>query len=385
MPRDKGRGWSSAIHTETLKKAYEHGSVTHAGEQRAREGRGLDPLVDPSQHGVIRLVYNFLVPEEGQFLLKCGVAMPVKTDLDTTGSMGGNVEIAFVALPKVQNLLVQGPNAVLRRYHAEIATGIVQDEEDQFPYQVSQFEPDNEVDRQMGLLVPEKKGGDSTEDYQIGLFATAYLTKISISRYGLKGYYFIVGDEIGRDTLHRFHKSIPILEYVFGQSVYEKAFGPSYQSHNLPSTVEIGRKVLEDWHVFFLQVGNINYTTTWWKKILGRERVIILPQTEDLAEVQAVIIGLTEGVLDLQNVIEFLTSAGVNSGNAQRIVRAVANIPIGAQAKLQNFGRIPMAGARFKTRDDIWPMDEAASTKPDVLGEPSQPTPPPGSGINWKL
>src|SRR3989344_1879826 len=158
--------------------------------------------------------------------------MPVKTEFDTTGSMGGNVEIAFRVLPNVQNLLVQGPRAVLKRYHTQIATGIIQDKVDRYPYLVSMFEPDNEVERQMGLLVPDRSGGDATEDYQIGLFATAYLTKTSISRYGLKGYYFVVGDEIGRDELDK-----KVLKQVFGPDVMEKAFG-STEPRSLPTTKE---------------------------------------------------------------------------------------------------------------------------------------------------
>ena len=90
----------------------------------------------------------------------------------------------------------------------------------------------------MGLLVPERGGGDATEDYQLGLFAVAYLTKTSIVRYGLKGYYFIVGDERGRDMLEQ-----KVLEQVFGPTVMEKAFG-SRPPQSLPSTTEIRREAV---------------------------------------------------------------------------------------------------------------------------------------------
>ena len=198
--REKG-DWSRATYRDTETKTKKFGSATFVGEERARQGKGLDSLIDPSQRGVIRESNNLLVPDGDEFILKFGVAMPVETDFDTTGSMGGNVDVAFAVLPKVQGLLVQGANAVLRRYHTQIATGVIQDRLDRFPYQRSQFEPDNEVERQMGLLVPERSGGDSTEDYQLGLFAAAHLTSTSITRYGLRGYYFVVGDEIGRDSL----------------------------------------------------------------------------------------------------------------------------------------------------------------------------------------
>lgn len=360
--RRKG-AWSDVTYRKAATEAAARGSTTFVGEQRAQEGRGLDPLVDPAKYNVVRESNNLLVPDGEEFVLQFGVAMPVETDLDTTGSMGRNVDVAFGVLPKVQNLLIQGSRAVLSRYHTQMATGVVQDREDQFPYLRSQFEPDNEVERQMGLLVPERSGGDATEDYQLGLFAAAYLTRASIRQYGLKGYYFVVGDEIGRDSLDR-----RVLEQVFGSSVLEKAFG-SNPSQSLPSTEEVAKKVLQDWHAFFLQVGGNPATTRWWSKLLGRERVIVLPRTEDLAEMQACIIGLTEGVLDLQSAADFLNDSKRDldaKAMLARIVTAVGNIPVGLQATLPNFSRIPAAGARFTSREDIWPV---GSRKPKA-GEP---------------
>ncbi|MDZ4260126.1 MAG: hypothetical protein U1A25_00510 [Candidatus Sungbacteria bacterium] len=368
---------SSEIHEEAVREATLLGSVTHAGEERARQGRGLDPLVDPKEYGVVRRALNLLVPEEDHFVLEVGIAMPVKSDLDTTGSMGGNVELAFHALPRVQNLLVQGARAMLGRYHVQIATGAVQDRRDMFPYQISQFEPDNEIERQMTLLDPERDGKDATEDYQLGLFSTAYLTETSIQKYGLKGYYFPVGDERGRDYL-----DADLLIQVFGPTVFEKAFGSLTRPQELPSTDDVAKKVLENWHGFFFQVGDHRHTTHWWTQILGRERVIILPRTEDLAEVQAVVIGLTDGVLDFQSALEFLVQdARVTKAHAQQIIRAVANIPMGAQRRLGNFNHIPMKGAKFASRDDVWPIGVSVEgTLPFVM--PSEPA---TDEINWKL
>src|SRR3989338_317394 len=152
--REKG-AWSQTRYKAAATAVAARGGVaTFEGEQRVRQGKGLDPLVDPSKYDVVRFSNNLLVPKGDVFELKFGVAMPVKTDVDTTGSMGGNVDIAFRVQPKVQNLLIQGKSAVLQRYHTQMATGAVQDEGDNFAYEVSQFEPDNEVERQMGLLVP---------------------------------------------------------------------------------------------------------------------------------------------------------------------------------------------------------------------------------------
>jgi hypothetical protein len=370
--------WAETTFRSTASEAKVRGSVTFAGEQRARQGKGLDPLVDPSKYDVVRISNNLLVPKGDQFVLEFGVAMPVESDPDTTGSMGQNVELVFGALPKVQKLLVQGNGAVLRRYHTQIATGVIQDQVDKFPYQRSQFEPDNEVERQMGLLVPEKGGGDPEEDYQIGLFAAAYLTKASITAYGLRGYYFPLGDEIGRDRLDR-----EVLQQVFGPSVFEKAFGPKAPK-DLPSTKEVAEQLLKYWHPFFLQVGASSHTTKWWREVLGKDRVIILPRTEDVAEVQATIIGLTEGTLDLQSVPDFLAQVRLSRERAAAVAEAVRGIPIGLQKTLPNFDRIPMAGAIFANRDDIWPIGAKEAKKPGS-GKTGKPPAKSGKKSDWKI
>ena len=279
----------------------------------------------------------------------------------------------------MQNLLIQGTNAVLRRYHTQMATGAVQDEGDKFPYQISQFEPDNMVEQQMGLLVPEKGGGDTPEEYQVGLFGTTYLTRTSIAKYGLRSYYFPVGDVWGREELDE-----RLLKRVFGPKVLELAFDGAVPQ-SLPSTEEVGKEMQKNWHGFFLQVERHSFTKKWWSKILGKERVVQLPRTEDLAEVQAVIIGLTEGVLDLKTAVDFLREANVSASEARAIVEACRGIPIGLQTTFPNFDKIPMAGAKFASREDIWPIGTGvpSSTKP---GKKSSPKPPPAEEKkDWQL
>ncbi|MDP3792354.1 MAG: hypothetical protein Q8Q89_01355 [bacterium] len=357
--RSKG-AWSDTTYKSKVDEVKSRGgSATFEGEERARQGKALDPLVDPSKYTDQnkRGSNTLLVPEGDEFVAPYGTAIPVQSDLDTTGSMGGNVDVAFGVLPKVQNLLIQGENAVLKRYHTQIATGIVQDRTDKYPYLRSMFEPDNEVERQMGLMVPQRAGDDATEDYQLGLFMVAYLTRASITNYGLKGYYFVVGDQRGRDKLDQ-----RVLEQVFGKDVLERAFS-SRPPQNLPSTEEVAKAVLKNWHVFFLQVNQNSNTTSWWIKLLGRDRVIQLPRTEDIAEVQACIIGLTEGVIDMQTAVDFLDASKSDRAKSARIVEAVSDVPIGLQATYPNFNKIPLAGSRFKSRDDIWPIGTSVPKK----------------------
>ena len=91
---------------------------------------------------------------------------------------------------------------------------------------------------------------------------------------------------------------------------------------------------------------------------------MVLPSVDLLPEVQAAIIGLTEGVLSLQDLEEYLmTEAKLNKSEASSIKRAVAHIPLGAQTLASNFSKIPAKGSIFNKKEDLWPMDtEAAPT-----------------------
>ena len=371
MAREKG-AWSEATYQSRAAVVQSQGGrATLEAEQRVKQGKGLDTLVDPKARGVIRVAGNLLVPVGDVFELPYGIAMPVKTDTDTTASMGQNVDIAFAVQPKVQNLLIQGRRAVLKRYHAQLATGSIGDRTNRYPYQATQFEPDNEVERQMGLLVPERNGGrDTTEDYQLSLFATAYLTKTTIVEYGLRGYYSAIGDERGRDTF-----DAGDLKRVFGPDVLKLAFGSDDKS--LPSVKDTAKQVLKNWHGFFLQVYDTDYTKKWWGTVFGKERIIELPRTEDLAEIQAVVIGLSEGTLDLQSASDFLRENEVSAADAKRIVEACTGIPLREQCKAKDFDAIPLAGAKFASRDDIWPIGSGKETKSE-----SEPA---GDKKKWKI
>jgi len=187
-----------------------------------------------------------------------------------------------------------------------------------------------------------------------------------------------VGDERGRDELN-----LRLLKGVFGPDVLEKAFGEK-PPQSLPSAREVGQKLLQDWHGFFLQVYDHSHTAEWWGRILGKERVVRLPRTEDMAEVQACIIGLTEGILDLQSAVDFLKEAKVKGDYAKRIVNACAEIPLGLQTTFPNFGKIPAAGVRFASREDIWPVDDSrgAESGKDAKS-PASPTK--RKKKDWKL
>jgi hypothetical protein len=347
-------------------------SITSRAKQKLKSTGKIDPLVDPAGHGVIRRSISRKDKEGEYWVLTVGTAMPVELRLDTTGSMGDNVDRAFDALPHTYSLLAQVPGAVLSRYDAQICNAIFNDVDDDGPVLCrTQFEMDIEIANQLTKMIPLGMGGDEPEDPQYGMFASAYLTAAEIHKLGLKGYDFTVTDATAHGDI-----DLRILKHVFGDEVIEKANENGHQldKHNLPQMDEIVNDLLMSSHAFVLTVGT--RSVSYWERCYGSERVVTLPSIDVLPHAQAAIIGLTEGVLNLQSLETFLVEqGGLKPGQASQVVKAVAGIPIGAQVELPNFDKIPMAGDRFTNKTDLWPIADE-----DVVINPGGET----SGSMWE-
>lgn len=335
-------------------------SSTHAGEQRHKEGKGLHPLIDPKGNGVIRVSKSWLEPNaDGTFYLLRGTAMLEEDRLDTTGSLGGNVDVAMKALPRSYKLTSEGPRAVLRKYDSQFITAIFGDQVDEYILCRSQAEIDVRIAEQMSYMVPEKKGGDETEDPQYGLFGAAYLTYATIKLLGLKSYDFTITDAPARNYV-----DVHNLKRVFGDEVFEKTKENGYDINprNLPNTKEIVTDLLKTTHAFVLSFRGQN--AEYWQGIFGPERVVIINDLNLLPEYKAAIIGLTEGTLELSTVESFLIEeAGLDKRTAAEIKRHVAGIPIGAQMMLENFDKLPMRGDIFASKNDLWPIKKAGEVE----------------------
>lgn len=351
-----GRSTFSDTSYKRIAKEVETGGgpATKKGEQRHREGKGLHELVDPKGYGAIRRSYGPFEVKGKKVILKRGVAMLIEHIFDTTSSMGTSVDTLFKVLPKTYGLLARGKKPVLAKYDVQIINAIFGDVVDDYVLCRSQAEMDEEIAKQMTYMVPCRGGGDFTEDPHYGLFGAAYLTDTHVKRYGFKHYHFMATDADSRKSLN-----IDQLYKVFGSEVFAKVKENGYQitDKNLPDLKQIVTDLLINAHAFVFQVEDNPGVNPFWTRIYGKDRVIMLPRTELFPEVEAAIIGLTEGVLDLQNLEEYLTDdAGLSKADAQAVARAVANIPIGAQAALPNFAKLPVAGDVFAKKGDLWPI-----------------------------
>jgi hypothetical protein len=375
-------------HTRVQNDATAGGSrsATSGAEERQRRGQGLDPLVDPK--GLTHLGLGpirqscprfELQADSGLWKLTVGTPMLEETLLDTTGSMGDNVEIAFGVLPDSYDLMTAGSHPVLKRYDVQIINACFGDVQDQGTPILcrTQAEMDVKIAQQLTMMVPSKNGGgNGKEDPQFGLFAAAYLTAARINQYGLKRYHFTVSDEPVYETIDR-----DWLKQIFGDEVVSWAVknGHEMSNRDLPDTAKTVKDLQTQAHAFFLQVGDRHEVRSQWSKLYGPEHFVAMPGgTKHLHYVKACIIGLTEGVLDLESAQRFLRGHKLAEDDARMIVRAVAHIPLGAQKLYPNFDKLPKAGSLFKEKTDLWPIDAEEAKKVSV-----KKTDKPKGGPGW--
>lgn len=353
---------------EAAVKEYvpEEGPATRKAEQKALYTGKLDPLVDPAGYGLIRRSLRRLEKQPNNFwLLTVGTPLPIEISVDTTLSMGDNVDRVLEGLPSIFELL----QSILPQdcYDIQMLNETFADIRDRFVYCRAQYEMEaSKLVKQLTLMVPERNGYDVPEDPQYALFSSAYLASRYINQIGLKGYRFIITDAPGRESL-----DIRQIKRIFGEDVFEiiRKNGFQINPDNLPTTKEVVEDVLRSMHIFVLQVNNNPDATEYWAEMCGDNRVIKLPNTRITPQVTAVIVGLTEGTLRLDQVEEFLEKNKVMQSDAKKIARSVSKIPIGAQTILPNYGKIPRAGALFRKKTDIWPIDprEAEKIKPSEM------------------
>jgi hypothetical protein len=356
-------------------------SATARGEEVVRNTGKLDPFVDPAEFGVIRESRIRLEQRpDGLWVVLVGAPFPIEYRLDTTGSMGDNVERALRVLPLICELV----GAVLPGRDPHYCASIFADVMDRFALCRGQFEmlADRMVN-QLTLMHPEGGGyGNGGENPEYGLFGATYLTKAYLQRIGLKSYDFTITDEPGRDRF-----SLDQLKRVFGPQVMEKVKENGYEmsARNLPSARDAVNDLFRRAHVFCLLIGDRDDARDYWPDLYGKERVVFMPVIEHLPHVMAVIVGLTEGTLDLRSGLDFLESHEINKTAAGSIIEAVSGIPLGAQRALPNYGKIPVKGDLFAAKTDLWPInpDEVPAVEPEKSGKKPGKGGDPASDGGW--
>lgn len=340
--------------------------VTKRTEEQVMSTGKLKPSVDPANNPIRRSLMRFDVLPDGRWLVTVGVPVCIESSLDTTGSMGTNVDKAMESLPKTYECIME----VLPGRDIQLAQGIFGDRTDKFILQRPQFEMDvKKVVNSLADLCPERGGGDWEEDPHYGLFGAAYLTDAYINKIGLKGYHFLTSDAVAHESF-----LMSDLRRVFGEDVLERVMANTKQfgwvrkwteSTIYSLTIEdVVADLLKLSHAFFIRVKDSWNTYSFWKEIYGENRVITIPDTTILPQVEAALIGLTEGTLGISSVRGWLKQHGISDYLAGDLTDQMAKIPLGAQAdliaKLER--SLPKSGDIFAKKTDLWPVDGEANS-----------------------
>lgn len=227
--------------------------------------------------------------------------------LDVTGSMGEIARnMAATGLGKLMGGILE-TSPVENPHLMFMGIGDVQC--DQAPLQVSQFEADIRIAKQLdNLYVESGGGGNNTESYDLPWYFAATRTNIDcFDKRGKKGYIFTIGDEM---TPHGLRQSD--ITHVFGSCPHD---APSfYTPEQLLSMAE------EKYHVFHVVVEEGDYARrrlqavhSDWTRLMG-DHAIFLKNQHHLSEVITAVIRVNEG----QDVEEVIASYATDAQTSVR-------------------------------------------------------------------
>ena len=241
---------------------------------------------------------------------------------------------------------------------------------------VAQFEmqADKIVDY-VTKLVPEGAGGDAPEDPQYAMFGAAYLTDAATNRLGIKGYHFVITDAGLHGTLDP-----NTIERIYGKDVWKDLADngfPEITRKNLPDMEELMKALNQRVHAFFIGVNRIDYD---WYGLYDEGHRVEIYDTRCLPQIEAAIIGLTEGTLEPMDVEKFLRDNQVSARNINEAMPGLRKMPFAAQRMLEKASgnRIPVKGDIFATKLDIQPIGHIDDI-PESGGSTSEET----TTVNW--
>lgn len=343
-------------------------NVTYEAEQSSRDSGKLDPAVDPAVMTIRRSLPRFEETPDGKYRLTVGCPMDVESTCDTTGSMGSNVQTMIEVLPETYGMI----SKVLPGYDPQLALGIFGDKCDRFVMNRPQFEMTAEkIVNYVTKLVPESAGGDGPEDPQYAIFGAAYLTNTYVNRLGLKGYHFCISDASFHDDLDP-----NILERVYGKHVWQdladNGFG-EITRRNLPDFDDMFKALHARAHAFFI---GIECTPSKWLHYYDSAHIIQIESTRYLPQIEAAIIGLTEGAIEPMDVRQWLKDNQVNDYNINLAMRGLKNVKFAAQRDLEKASglKIPQKGDIFASKQDLQPISHSDDAAVDSTRDESTNT-----------
>lgn len=349
--------FSSKKFSEDLSKMRARREKVHdKGEEVYRRTGKMDPLVSVQGCKVRKSQFAFTRNPDGTFTLVNGYKRPYMNSTDGTGSFAEYIARAFEASPKIYGMLEANANG---NHQMDFSFSVFQDRDDRHDViQVPEFESDNRFAEHMKLLVPDRAGGDTPEDYDVGIWYAANMVEADIFRYGGKGYFTLLLDAPGRGVVEK--------------RLIKRTIGCELQSD--VSTRDVWNQLQEKFHSFVVVFGSSS-TASWWRSHIGHSSVIEAPHADLFAEVQAGLVYVTDNQNPTENgLYDFLRKgqgSTVTKRDALQIFEAYkrANVEFGANAKLKL--DLPKPGSVFQHMTDLWPIGHPRASENPAPGLPS--------------
>ncbi|HVO70015.1 MAG TPA: hypothetical protein VMT24_08220 [Aggregatilineaceae bacterium] len=295
--------WSTNAYEVRLNQRQSQGQDVFAYNRGAR---GVHPTLDP----------DGLEMRESRDGAEHPDSNAIIVGLDVSGSMGRVVRAIHKDLPQFFRLLM-GHHYIP---HPQILFAAFSNGRcDQVPLQIGQFESDNRMDINLENMVmgaPLAGGCDPQESAEIMFYIAAHHTSIDCwEKRQRKGYLFLITDEpaytqVKKDEINRIispvlHDDIPL----------ENAIAEAAEHYHLYVVTPAGAN------------GAVNQSMLeFWKSYVGPDHVVVLKNPDDISEIMALTIGLTEHAIRLEDGLQHLKTDGASQDTLEALSAALATI-----------------------------------------------------------
>ncbi|MFI6183909.1 hypothetical protein ACIA8R_50830 [Nonomuraea sp. NPDC051191] len=293
--------WSTNVYDSAARYRAATGSSAFAYSDGG--ARQVHPDLDP-----------FGVTRESRDSAEHPDSLAIAVLFDVTGSMRAVPRGLQTRLPDLLGLLLRKGYAT----DPQIMFGAIGDATcDRAPLQVGQFESDNRMDDQLGLILLEGGGGgQKRESYELAMYFMARHTSIDChEKRGRRGYLFVIGDEMPYPRVSR--NQVKDL-------VGDRLTAPL-------GVADIVAELTRKYDVYFILPQGASYAgdpevLDAWRDLLG-QNVLELDDLDAVSETIALTVGLGEDAIGLDEGLEDLAELGSTAGAS--VSRALARLDRG--------------------------------------------------------
>lgn len=312
------------VRSSTNTPAFDYSNRVSTG----RAAKGVHTSLDPTAVAGAKSPFVGSVMRESRDSDDHPDSLAIGVIFDETGSMGAIPQILQTKLAGLMKLLIQKGYA----QHPQILFGAIGDaNSDHVPLQIGQFESDVTMDDNLTSIYLEGNGGgQQRETYELAHYFFARHTSIDcFEKRGKKGYFFTIGDE----------DYYPVIR----KDQVKQLIGDTLESDL--TTEEIVKELQEKYHVFHIIAEQGGYPhnaqiEASWRKLLG-ERVLLLEDSGNVAEMIASTIGLCEGTSDIDSVVDDLVAIGSSRTSASSVRDALVPLAAGAMTRVGTISNLP--------------------------------------------